>query len=249
VTRLVTVSWGPDQFRFGPWHGDGSTAYVAVSPRVAAPTSGGVRLLVDRLRSHGFRRVVTAALRTHEVAAFEAVGFTERERLVVLSHDLRDIAEGPAVPMRRALRADRPAVLRLDGAAFDPAWSLDDDGLAEALAATPRARFRVVDGTTPQWSRSSASSAHDKELVGYAICGRAGRIGYLQRLAVHPSAQGAGLGRALVVDSLQWLRRRNGRLVMVNTQQTNLRALDLYRRLGFRTEPSELTVLTRELAS
>ena len=64
-----------------------------------------------------------------------------------------------------------------------------------------------------------------------------------------PSEQGAGLGRALVVDSLQWLRRRGGRLVMVNTQQTNTRALDLYRRLGFRTEPSELTVLTRELAS
>jgi ribosomal protein S18 acetylase RimI-like enzyme len=241
VTRLVTVSWGPDQFRFGPWHGDGSTAYVAVSPRVAAPTSGGVRLLVDRLRSHGFRRVVTAALRTHEVAAFEAVGFTERERLVVLSHDLHDIVTAPAFPTRRATRGDRDAVLRLDGAAFDPAWSLDDDGLAEALAATPRARFRVVDGA----SRRSM----DHELVGYAICGRAGRIGYLQRLAVHPSAQGQGVGRALVVDSLQWLRRRGGRLVMVNTQQTNTRALDLYRRLGFRTEPSELTVLTRELAS
>jgi ribosomal protein S18 acetylase RimI-like enzyme len=237
VTRLVTVSWGPDQFRFGPWHGDGSIAYVAVSPRVAAPTSGGVRLLVDRLRAHGFRRVVTAALRTHEVAAFEAAGFTERERLVVLSHDLRDIADALDIPMRRALRGDRPAVLRLDAAAFDPAWSLDDDGLAEALAATPRARFRVAD-----------SAAH-AELVGYAICGRAGRIGYLQRLAVRPSEQGTGLGRALVVDSLQWLRRRGGRLVMVNTQQTNTRALDLYRRLGFRTEPSELTVLTRELAS
>ncbi len=239
MTRLVTVSWGPDQFRFGPWHGDGSTAYVAVSPRVAAPTSGGVRLLLDRLRAHGFRRVVTAALRTHEVAAFEAAGFTERERLVVLSHDLRDIVDAPAVPMRRAVCRDRPAVLRLDAAAFDQAWSLDDDGLAEALAATPRARFRVVEAPSPG----------EIELVGYAICGRAGRIGYLQRLAVHPSEQGAGLGRALVVDSLQWLRRRGGRLVMVNTQQTNARALDLYRRLGFRTEPSELTVLTRELAS
>jgi ribosomal protein S18 acetylase RimI-like enzyme len=237
VTRLVTVSWGPDQFRFGPWHGDGSTAYVAVSPRVAAPTSGGVRLLLDRLRAHGFRRVVTAALRTHEVAAFEAAGFTERERLVVLSHDLRDIPDARAVVMRRAVRGDRPAVLRLDAAAFDPAWSLDDDGLAEALAATPRARFRVVDG------------AQGDELVGYAICGRAGRIGYLQRLAVHPSEHGTGIGRALVVDSLEWLRRRGGRLVMVNTQQTNTRALDLYRGLGFRTEPSELTVLTRELAS
>jgi ribosomal protein S18 acetylase RimI-like enzyme len=34
---------------------------------------------------------------------------------------------------------------------------------------------------------------------------------------------------------------------MVNTQQSNLRALDLYRRLGFRTEPVELAVMTRDL--
>ena len=239
MTRLVTVSWGPDQFRFGPWHGDGSTAYVAVSPRVAAPTSGGVRLLLDRLRAHGFRRVATAALRTHEVAAFEAAGFTERERLVVLSHDLRDIVDAPDIPMRRARRADRRAVLQLDIASFDPAWSLDDDGLAEALAATPRARSRdarsdgPVDGARrlrDLWtSRPDRLPATPRRPSGRA--GRRHRPG------------------ALVVDSLQWMRHRGGRLVMVNTQQTNTRALDLYRRLGFRTEPSELTVLTRELAS
>jgi GNAT superfamily N-acetyltransferase len=245
VTRLVTVSWGPDQFRFGPWHGDGSTAYVAVSPRVTSPTSGGVRMLLERLRSHGFHRVVTAALRTHEVPAFEAVGFTERERLVVLSHELRDIPHAPAAPLRRALRSDRGAVLHLDGVAFDPAWALDADGIAEALAATPRARFRVIDRVDD----GREDDLVDGDLVGYSICGRAGRIGYLQRLAVHPARQGEGLGRALVVDSLNWLHRRGGRLVMVNTQQTNTRALDLYRRLGFRTEPSELTVLTRELGS
>jgi ribosomal-protein-alanine N-acetyltransferase len=238
VTRQVTVSWGADQFRFGPWHGDASTAYVTVSPRVRQPTSGGVGLLVERLASNGFNRVVTAALRNHEVPAFAAAGFTERERLVVLSHDLRQVPPSPPIVSRRAHRSERDEVLRIDGAAFDPAWALDAAGLTEAIGATPHSRFRVVE-----------SRMDRRILAGYAICGRSGRIGYLQRLAVDPAAQGDGVGRAMVIDALAWVRRRNGRLVMVNTQQSNSRALELYRGLGFRTEPSELTVLTFDLAS
>jgi ribosomal-protein-alanine N-acetyltransferase len=242
MTRLVTVSWGSDQFRFGPWHADGDVAYVAVSPRVSQPTSGGVRLLLDRLASQGFHRVVTAAQRPEEAAAFTAAGFDERERLVVLSHDLRSVPSAvDALPtgtssrtsIRRARRADRPAVLALDARAFEAAWRLDDHGLVEALDATPHTRFRVIE---------------DDGVIGYAICGRAARTGYIQRLAVDPTRQHAGLGRWLIVDALTWLRRRSATLAMVNTQQSNLRALDLYRRLGFRTEPVELAVMTRDLA-
>ena len=241
MTRLVTVSWGPDQFRFGPWHADQDAAYVAVSPRVAHPTSGGVRLLLERLATHGYRRVVTAALRPEEAAAFTAVGFAERERLVVLSHDLRTLAPPTAgstdTVMRRARRTDRTRVLRLDALAFQEAWRLDEPSLDEAVEATPHSRFRIVE---------DAATA-DRSLLGYAICGRAARTGYVQRLAVDPDHQHLGLGRWLVVDALAWLRRRGATLAMVNTQESNVRALDLYRRLGFRTEPSSLTVLTRDL--
>ncbi len=252
MTRLVTVSWGSDQFRFGPWHADQDVAYVAVSPRVGSPTSGGVRLLLERLSTHGYHRVVTAALRPEEAAAFTGAGFDERERLVVLSHDLRSVptalealptGASASVGIRRARRIDRSDVLDLDATAFEEAWRLDEHGLAEAIDATPHTRFRVVEDKAVPDKTVRA----DHAIVGYAICGRAGRTGYIQRLAVDPSRQHAGIGRWLVVDALSWLRRRSATLAMVNTQQSNLRALDLYRRLGFRTEPVELAVMTRDL--
>ena len=84
-------------------------------------------------------------------------------------------------------------------------------------------------------------------IVGYAITGRAGRRGYLQRLAVAQDQTGRGIGRALVSDGLRWLRRRGAQRCLVNTQVGNERALDLYERIGFRREPVGLAVLARRL--
>jgi len=99
--------------------------------------------------------------------------------------------------------------------------------------ATPSVRFRVaqVDG----------------RVVGYAIAGRAGRRGYLQRVAVHPDQAGHGLGRALVSDALAWLAGRGAQRAVVNTQEGNAVALALYEALGFRPEPAGLDVLGASL--
>lgn len=237
MTRLATVGWGPDQFRVGPWHGDPRIAYVTVTSRREQPSADAVRRLVERLRADGFEGVMTAALRAGEIAPFLHLGFAERERLVVLSHDLRMIPDPGAVPCRRARRGDRAAVLEVDHLAFDRNWQLDGNGLRDALDATPRSRFRVVD-----------RPGRPGEVVAYAVCGRAGRAGYIQRLAVQPSLQRRGIGRALVVDAIAWLRRRGAQLALVNTQQANRAALDLYRRLGFQTEPNQLCVLVHDLA-
>ena len=75
------------------------------------------------------------------------------------------------------------------------------------------------------------------------MTGRAGRQGYLQRLAVDPDTRRRGLGRALVVDALRWVRRTGGRSCLVNTQADNQDALVLYEACGFRRLPSGLGVL------
>jgi mycothiol synthase len=69
----------------------------------------------------------------------------------------------------------------------------------------------------------------------------------LQRLAVLPDAQGAGIGAALVLDGLRWLRRWGAKEVLVNTQEGNEAAVRLYERLGFRRQSDGLAVLRRRV--
>ncbi len=97
--------------------------------------------------------------------------------------------------------------------------------------------------------RRPPASAWSRDGAGYGLVGRAGQRGYVQRLAVHPDAQGRGLGRALVVDGLWWLRRWRVREALVNTQEGNSRAVTLYERLGFRHRPGGLAVLQADLTS
>jgi ribosomal protein S18 acetylase RimI-like enzyme len=233
VTRLSTVTWGPDRFRVGPWHAEDGVAYVAVPPQVRPPSASGIRELIRHLTESGYRTVLTAALREQDLGSFLDAGFRERERLEVLGHDLRSIPiPSSRFQLRRPRPGERSSVLAIDTTAFEHGWRLDRDGLAEAIAATARTRFRVALAQGP---------------IGYAICGRAEDIGYLQRLAVAPSAQRSGIATALVSDALDWLLRRGARRCLVNTQRSNVAALSLYERCGFVREPSQLVVLERAL--
>jgi ribosomal protein S18 acetylase RimI-like enzyme len=227
---------GRERLRVGPWRGDPNIAYVNPVPGAALPSADFVRRCLRTLLGQGYSRAVTGALSPSEQSAFRAVGFTVTEHLHLLSHDLRRVpgVEAPEGLLRRSSRRDRESVLELDHLAFDPFWRLDETGLDEALAATPHTRFRVAIGG-------------GGAVIGYAITGRAGRRGYLQRLAVHPSCQRQGLGTILVDDALRWLRRWRADRAMVNTQLANERALSLYERVGFRKEPSGLSVLARDL--
>lgn len=216
----------------GPWRGDARLAYVAPVAETPPASAGVVRYCCGVLAEQGYVEVVTGALGVGEQRGFREAGFAVREELHLLSRPLADLPPVPAAPLHRGQRRHRTDVLAIDASAFPPFWRLDEAGLDEAMAATRSARFRVA--------------ARDR-VLGYAISGRSGTRGYLQRLAVDPAVQGRGLGRALIVDGLRWMRRRGASQVVVNTQVGNERALRLYQHLGFRLEPSGLAVLTRRL--
>ncbi len=227
------IKWGPERARAGPWRGDRQVAYLNPIADAPVPSAAFVRRCLDVLASRGYRRVVTGALSPAESSGFLAAGFEISEQLHLLSHTLLGIPDPPpGVSLRRAARADEVAVLDVDHRAFPPFWRLDPGGLADAIAATPQTRYRVaVQGI----------------VVGYAITGRAGRRGYVQRLAVDPAHGGRGIGTALVVDGLRWLKRWRVEHAVVNTQLDNGRALALYERLGFRRQPLGLSVLSAGL--
>lgn len=236
MSSLDVVRHGRERLRAGPWRGDRRTALLA--PVTASPPASPeiVRRCLDVLTRDGYTEVITAALAPREQAGFLAAGFRVREELHLLAHDLDDLPPLPATAprLRRARRRDRPAVLVVDGRAFSTFWRLDDHGLREAVTATPASRFRVA---------TVASSG----VIGYAVCGRAGQRGYVQRLAVDPDAQRRGTGRALLLDGLRWMRRRGVQRAVVNTQVGNAPALALYLALGFRLQPGGLAVLTHPL--
>lgn len=227
--RPLRISGGWARIR--PWRDRPDVAHVLISTEVVLSVAT-VRECMARARAAGYDAAVTSPLTEAAASPFLEVGFRPQEELRLLEHGLEPIATGDgAVPLRRAGRGDRAAVVDLDARAFPPAWRFGASGLREALRATPAVRFRI------------APAADDRAPVAYAVTGRAGRRGYLQRLAVDPEARGRGYARALVVDALRWVRRGGGRRCFVNTQTDNNEALALYEACGFRRLPSGLSVL------
>jgi ribosomal protein S18 acetylase RimI-like enzyme len=216
--------------RVAAWHGRPEIASVALLCR-GAPSIEAIEALLEQLRAVGYREVITNALAPGASLPLVDCGFEIRGRLHLLSHDFESLA-GPTRRTRRSGSGDRSALLAVDAAAFDDFWQLDEIGLRQAARATPRSHLRVTKGDP---------------IRGYGLFGRAERTGYVQRLAIHPSAQGEGFGSALLNDGLHWMRVRGARSAFVNTQVDNERALSLYERAGFRRLPVGLCVLGKSL--
>jgi ribosomal-protein-alanine N-acetyltransferase len=235
TAQVDVIRWGPERARTSPWRGDGSVAYLTPLPDAPTPSAAFVERCCAQLARRGYARVVTSALAPHEQDGFREQGFTVAEQLHLLAHDLRAVPPSPRVDatLHRATAADRPAVIAVDDLAFTPFWQLGTTGLDDAINATPRARFRVA--------------KHGDDVVGYAVTGRAGPRGFVQRLAVTPDQRRQGVAQALVIDGLRWLRRWRVERAVVNTQLDNAPALALYERLGFRREPGGLSVMARDL--
>ncbi|MEX1217760.1 MAG: GNAT family N-acetyltransferase [Acidimicrobiales bacterium] len=230
MRRIDTITGHADRIRIGPWRGDPSVALLSPTPG-SALTAGGLDQAVASISRQGYQSVLTPALTPPEQLVFLQFGFHIHERLHLLRHDLRVLPQSttPNITIRRGRTRDIGQVLELDGLAFDPFWRFDLNGLIDARHATPRSRFRVA--------------VCEGRIVGYYITGFARRLGYLQRLAVHPQFYSRGIGTALVGDALRWCRHRGCDSVLVNTQEINQRALSLYRHLRFSDEPTGLAVL------
>lgn len=211
------------------WPGDLSGHTALLRPRERSSDH------LRALSSQGFKHARTGAIAHSDGAPLLQRGWRVAAHLHLLRHDLKTLppSHSPRPRLKRATDADLAGVVVLDDDAFPLEWRLGRSGLTEAMRATPHTRFRVAPG--------------EDGPAGYAVCGRAGRDGYVQRLAVAEGHRGEGLGRALTLDGMRWLRRWRATSASVNTYVGNDAALRLYRSLGFVEVHPGLMVLTIDL--
>ena len=233
LKRVRELDDGRVRARVRTWPGEPHTAHLVLADHTMVASPATLHDWLNRLAQHGYTLVRTGALSPDAARAFTEQGFAPIQELALLRRDLsRHDTFGAPSHQLRPLRSSRAlaAAARIDHAAFEAPWHLDENGITEALDATPHSRIRL------------AVNAND-DPAGYLITGRNGAVGFIQRLAVDPEHEGQGVASSLMCDGLAWLARRGVREVLVNTHFDNTRALRLYARFGFVLVDEQLTVL------
>jgi len=143
-----------------------------------------------------------------------------------------------SVVIRRAKRADLEAICRIESVVFDQPWSA---AMFEQFLGEPV--FLVVECVeTQSHDRSVEPTKPTDDILGYVVADvppTIGRdVGHIKDLAVHPAAQGNGLGRTLLQRALLGLTVAGAPRIKLEVRRSNERAISLYRSEGF--EPVRL---------
>jgi GNAT superfamily N-acetyltransferase len=188
---------------------------------------------IDRLRAAGVESLACLAHPAWLADLLPGFGFRPYLDVTNFRKDDLSIPEygSPSVTVRPATLADLPAVLANDRAAFHPIWWHNLDSLERILRDVAHFIAAEIDG----------------RIVGHAFSDLYGRQGHLVRLAVHPAAQGHGIGTRLLAESLEHLITVCGAWPLtLNTQADNYTSQSLYRRFGYRPRGDSTTVMLRE---
>ena len=191
VTTEV-LEWGRERARAGPWRGDGHVAYLAPLPYDPPPSADFLLRCLDQLARSGLRRghhVGPGRGRAAAVPGRRASSPTSTSASWATTWSAYPSGPRPApTTCARRSPADYPWCSTSTPDPSAPSGASTEAGLEEALTATPSTRFRVA---------LAPHAGGRRRVMGYAITGRAGDQGYLQRLAVATGARRAGVGRAL----------------------------------------------------
>jgi ribosomal protein S18 acetylase RimI-like enzyme len=88
---------------------------------------------------------------------------------------------------------------------------------------------------------------YQSRLIATIMVGREEDRGWLYYLAVEPSVQRKGIGRAMVRHAEKWLRARGIPRVMLMVRENNRRVRGFYERLGYQPEPRH--IMSRSLVA
>lgn len=220
--------WAPETLEYAllaPWRHRPEIAHVRdlQAVRHAAPL---LRAAIEGADAHGAALVLVIEMdETRRPAFYERVGLRRLEDVITFELD-----RGEPPPVPRALQFRRPApagddlrsLLALDHAAFPWLWWNSAEEF-RAYAATPGVALYLGE--------------RDGEPLCYLGLTMFAGWGHLDRIAVHPRAQGRGLGGEALRFAIDTLRRAGARRIGLSTQRDNPRSQRLYARFGFRRSP------------
>nr|BBH88315.1 N-acetyltransferase [Thermosporothrix sp. COM3] len=126
---------------------------------------------------------------------------------------------------------DMPALLTIEHACFEELWRYDE------------AAFRDIARTHPYFVVAEQRG----HVVGYQFNALDAEMGYLIRIAVHPSAERQGIGARLMTEAVRFFERHGATRIMLNTEEQNVHAHRLYEWFGFTRLPQTGFVLRRSL--
>ena len=189
--------------------------------------------LRERLRAQGACGLAVYITAPWLGPVLHRAGFEHGEWIVSLQCPARSLGiSAPAgIACRAALAPDLPALLQLDGAAFEPLYQFSRREMVEVML--------MCDGFF--LAQAGAAAA------GYVGVHVLGDVAHIPRLAVHPQHQGQGIGRFLVDQALAHCQTFGARTVRLNTQASNAASLALYERMGFRPTGPRIPLLVYPL--
>jgi [ribosomal protein S18]-alanine N-acetyltransferase len=112
---------------------------------------------------------------------------------------------------------DIPGLLTIDEACFEELWRYDAASLKDIAATHPYFVVAELAG----------------KVIGYQFNALEGELGYLVRIAVHPSVSGQGIGARLMAEAMRFFEKSRVMRIMLNTQDDNTYAHRLYEWFGF----------------
>jgi ribosomal protein S18 acetylase RimI-like enzyme len=186
-----------------------------------------------RLNELGAPGVYSPPLLPTSRRPWEAAGFVEFLPLAFMRLDIAGPLSSPDHLVVTTPDPPMDELLDIDRAAFDEFWRFDRFGMAEAIAATGKARTLLVRGP-------------EGRAVAFAVVGLGHAIAYLQRLAVHPDWQCERMGRSLVRAGVRLAESAGSSAIVLNTQVDNTAAIALYESEGFVSLDETLAVLRRD---
>lgn len=84
------------------------------------------------------------------------------------------------------------------------------------------------------YSHAYLLRTHDNRVIGYIIFWLIMDEGHILNIAIHPEYRNKGFGSLLIKFSLDYLLKNSGRIMTLEVRKSNIQAIALYRKFGFR---------------